>query len=490
MVWFRIVALVCALLLAGCRVGPDYRRPTALTSQPLPTAFSGAATDTAAQTNFPGRWKPAAPAAGLPKGEWWAALQDVELDRLETLAASGDQNLAAALARLEQSRALVKEMRAQLFPRVDLIPSATRQRTSFNAPQQGLPAGQAFRYDTLAFPADLSWELDLWGRVRRETEGARARVAASAEDLESLRLSVQAEIASDYFLLRALDSERALYLDTIETYRRSLELTQNRRKGGIATDLDVSEADTQLRAAEAQIPAIDLQRANLSHALAVLCGQPATGFQIHPTRSATDAFPVLPPGLPSELLERRPDISAAERRVAAANADVGVAMGAFYPSVTINVAAGLQSVNAGTLFEAPSRFWSMGPTLDLPLFTGGRNRAQLEFTRRAYDEAVANYRQSVLTAFQEVEDQVAAQNLLAAQLEAESAALASARRTLEIANNRYKAGLITYLEVATAQSAALDRERTVVELQGQRRVALVRLIKALGGQWDKPLTQS
>jgi multidrug efflux system outer membrane protein len=273
--------------------------------------------------------------------------------------------------------------------------------------------------------------------------------------------------------------------ETTVAYRRSLELTQNRRKSGIATDLDVSQAETQLASAEAQIPAVQLLRAQALHALATLCGQPAMSFTVNVPTNVPLAAPGIPLGIPSELLERRPDIAAAERRVAAANAGIGVATAAFYPVVMINGAAGYQSIDTSTLFDWPSRVWSIGPSLTLPLFTGGRNRAQLTVARRAYDEVVANYRQTVLTAFQEVEDQLSAQRLLTAQLDAQKAALESARHTLEIANNRYQAGLVTYLEVATAQTAALIQERAVVQLQGQDRVALIGVIKALGGKWEK-----
>jgi multidrug efflux system outer membrane protein len=483
-----LIVSVLGGLLAGCAVGPNYQRPSALKSQPLPEAFSGVGTNATASpaspTNLAG-WKPAAPAAGQPRGPWWEAFGDKELNRLEGLAAADNQSLTAELARFEQGRALVKVARSSFFPQISASPSVSRQRTSVNAPVSGLPAGQAYRFDTFTLPADLSWELDVWGRIRRQAEGSQARFAASADDLESLRLSVQAEIASDYAMLRALEAERLLLVDTIQAYRRSLELTQNRRKGGIASDLDVSEAQTQLRSAEAQVPAIDLQHDDLLHALAVLCGQPASRFQVATSASSVGTVPSVPPGLPSELLERRPDIAAAERRMAAANADIGVATSAFYPDVVINGLAGLQSVNASTLLDWPSRFWAIGPSLELPLFTGGRNRAQLTVARRAYDEAVANYRQTVLTAFQEVEDQLSAQRLLAAQLDAQKAALESARHTLEIANNRYQAGLVTYLEVATAQTAALIQERAVVQLQGQDRVALISVIKALGGKWEK-----
>jgi multidrug efflux system outer membrane protein len=482
------IVAVLAGALVGCRVGPNYQRPAAFNSQPLPESFEGVGTNTASSPNVPAelaQWKPATPSADRGRGEWWAAFDDDVLNGLETLAAADNQNLAAGLARFEQARALVKVARSSFFPQLNFSPSVTRQRTSANAPQLGVAAGQAYQYNNFTLPADLSWEVDLWDRIRRQAEGARARLVATADDLESLRLAVQAEIASDYYVLRALEAERRILVGTIETYRRSLELTQNRRRGGVVTELDVSEAETQLRIAEAQLPAIDLQHENLLHAMAMLCGRPATGFQLPRAQPPRDTLPTVPAGLPSELLERRPDIAAAERRMAAANADIGVAMSAFYPRIVFNGAAGFQSVNAGTLFDWPSRLWAIGPSLELPLFTGGRNRAQLDLARRSYDEAVANYRTSVLTAFQEVEDQLAAQRLLAAQLDAENAALASARQTLEIANNRYKAGLVTYLEVATANSAALAQERAVVQLQGERQVALISLIKALGGTWRK-----
>ena len=272
---------------------------------------------------------------------------------------------------------------------------------------------------------------------------------------------------------------------SVEAYQRSLELTVNRRKGGVASDLDVSQAETVLRTTEAVIPALRLQRSNLLHAMATLCGHPATGFIVDAPPLPSAALPVIPVSLPSELLERRPDIAAAEQRVAAANAQIGVAEGAFYPSIHFTGLAGFQSIDASTWFDWPSRLWAFGPSVQLPLFTGGRNRAQLDLARAAHDETVASYRQTALSAFQEVEDQLAAQHWLEEQLQAQTAALAAARHTLEIANNRYKSGLVTYLEVAISQSAALNIERTVVQLQGQKLVAAVGLVKALGGGWDQ-----
>lgn len=464
------IAVFCTLL-AGCAVGPDYERPAALQSQPLPKSFAG-------------DWKTAQPAAHLPRGAWWEVFHDAELNRLERAATSDNESLAAAVARFNQARSLVDIARSDFFPQFSFAGSATRQRTSRNAPQSGQPAGEAYSYSNFTVPLEMSWEPDLWGRIRRQTEAAGARLTASADDVEAVRLAIQGAVAADYFALRTFDAELALLADTIETYRRSLELTRNRRKGGVASDLDVSEAETQLRTAEGQLPALQLQRAKLSHGLATLCGQPAMTFATPPNPAQLTPPPAIPPSLPSDLLERRPDIASAERQMAAANADIGVAKSAFFPRLVFHGLAGLQSVNAGTVFNWPSRLWAIGPTLELPIFTGGRNTAQLAAARAAYDETVASYRQTVLTAFQEIENQLAAQRFLVKQLDAENAALTAARRTQEIANNRYRAGLVTYLEVAVAQGAAFDRNRAVVRLEGERCVATVGLIKALGGGWQ------
>ena len=476
---FCAVLAAGLLLLTGCLVGPKYERPSALGTNALPSAFSGAAAATNATV-----WKTAEPSAHLPRGAWWELFKDPELNRLESLAASGNQDLAAAVARFEQARQFVHVARADLYPQVSLDPNYVRQRTSVNQPLSGKAAGAVFNYGTLTVPLDAGWELDFWGRVRRQVEAARARFSAGADDLQGVALAIQAELATDYFALRAAEADYDLLQRSAEAYRRSLALTRNRRQGGIATDLDVAQAEAQLRATEAEIPASELQAARLRHALAALCGQSATGFTITRAPALSTEIPVVPSTLPSELLERRPDIAAAERRMAAANAEVGVAQTAFYPRVHLNGTAGFQSVSAGTLFDWPSRLWAVGPTLDLPLFTGGRNRARLALVRSAYDESVAQYRQNVLAAFQEVEDQLAAGRLLTIQLEAETAAMVAARRTLEIANNRYTAGLVTYLEVAVAQSAALDRERTVVQLSAQRLTTSAGLIRALGGGWS------
>jgi len=479
---FGIAAFLAVALLAGCAVGPNYHRPDALGSTPMPAAFGDAAiTNTA-------NWNSAEPSAHLPRGDWWEIYGDPELNRLEVLTATNNQQIAVALANLEQASAAAKVARADFFPQINGSPSATRQRTSANTSPTSAAAGTSKTFNTFSVSADASWELDFWGRIRREVEGARARFAASTDDLEVAKLSVQAEVAIDYFTLRALDAQTELLTQTAAAYQRALELTQNRHRAGIASELDVAQAETQLNGAKAQIPAVDLQRAQLRHALAVLCGQAATTFALTPNTAASRNLPVIPLSVPSEWLESRPDISAAERNMAAANADIGVAKAAFYPRVLLNGSGGFESISASDLFNWPSHLWAIGPTLQLPIFMGGRNRAQLASARAAYDGAVATYRQTLLAAFQDVEDQLAAQSLLAKQLNAENVALASAQRTLDISNNRYKAGVEQYLDVITAQTTALAHEQSVIQLNGQRLAASVSLIKSLGAGWKQPST--
>ena len=479
-----ISASILAASLAGCAVGPDYKRPAALPSQPLPEKFGG---DSSSNTNQ-GIWKIAEPSAHLPRGEWWQSFNDAGLNRLETLALTNNQNLAATVARFEQARALATGARANFYPQLTLggTPNGdlTRQRNSYNQPFLGRPAGVSRVYDSFTAPLYLGWELDLWGRVRRQSEAAHERFVASVEDYESARLAVAAEAANDYFALRTLANEYNLVTNTIEAYRRSLELTQNRRRGGVASDLDVAQAATQLHSAESQLPDIKLSRAQLLHALAVLCGESPSGFVLATGPETAALVPEVPPSLPSELLEHRPDIAAAERQMAAANADIGVAKAAFFPTVRINGLAGFQSVDSSTWFDWPSRFWSVGPSVQLPLFTGGLNRSRLALAHAAYDETVAHYRQTVLAAFGEVEDGLAAQQLLAEKWTAENETVTATRRTLEIASNRYKSGLVTYLDVATAQTDALLHERTLVQLQGMRLTASINLVKALGCGWQ------
>lgn len=462
------LSFVLLALLAACAVGPDYQRPEATA---VPEAYAGA----------PAQWKEAEPSAHLAKGPWWELFGDPDLNGLETDAASANQDLKAAAARYEQARASADVARSGLFPHLALALSATRQRDSENRPVGGKP-GQT--YNGYSAPFDAGYEVDLWGRVRRLVESARAQAEASAADVESVRLAVTAEVAADYFTLRALDAQQDLLRSTVEAYRRSLDLTRNRRAEGLVTDLDVAQAQTQLSAAEAQLPALKLQRVEFEHALAVLTGRNPSLFHLDP-RPLDAAPPSVPPALPSDLLQRRPDIAAAERRMAAANASIGVAKGAFFPSLQLGGQAGYQSGAGATLFNWPSRFWALGASVAAPLFQGGRLKGNLRAAKAGHDESVARYRQTVLAAFQQVEDDLSAQTLLAEEEAKQEAALEAARRSLTIAQNRYEAGLVTYLQVATAQAAALDRERVVILLRGQRFVTAVALVKALGGGWQE-----
>ena len=468
--WLFSLTLV---LPVGCAVGPDYHRPPAIPT--MPANYAGATDE----------WKVASPRAHVPKGAWWKIFDDAELNRLEEESATANQQLQAAVARFAQARATTDVVRSGLFPRIGAGFAATRQRDSATRPlnSTGQEAGNGYTYDNFTIPFDLSYELDLWGRVRRQLESARGREQADAADLESIRLAVAAEVAADYFTLRALDAERAAVAASIEAYGKSLELTRNRRAAGLVSDLDVAQAETVLKSAEGQLSALTLTRAKFEHALATLTGQPAPTFHLAQLR--LDCEPrVIPADLPSALLERRPDIAAAEQRMAVANAGIGVAQAAFFPTVRFNGLAGFQSIDAGTLFNWPSRLWAVGPSLSLPLFEGGQRRASLRAAQAAYEETVARYRQTVLTAFAEVEDNLAAQRLLLDQYNQELAALGAARKQLEIATNRYRSGLVSYLQVATAQTVALERERAVARLRGQQSVAAVALIKSLGGGFN------
>jgi len=471
------IPLAALVFLAGCAVGPDYKRPEATT---IPAAYAGV-TNTGATNG----WKVAQPQGHLPKGNWWEVFGDPELNALEVQAAAANQQLKIAVARFAEARAQMDVTRSGLFPNIALSGSAIRQRDSPNSPSTttGEATGHSATYNDFTLPLDFSYEADLWGRVRRSVESARAQMQASADDLETIKLMIQAEVAADYFTLRALDSQREVLLSSVQVFSKSYALTLNRRAGGVATDLEVAQSETVLKTTQAQLPFVALQRAKFEHALALLAGQNAATFSV-PERTLSAAPPVIPPGLPSELLERRPDISAAERRMAAANANIGVAKAAFFPTIQLNGLAGLESVDAGSLFDSSSRMWAVGPSLTLPIFESGRLRANLRFAKAAYEEMIASYRQTVLTAFSEVENNLAAQNLLASQYELESGALLAARKQLEVANNRYRDGLITYLEVATAESTELNVEFSTVQLRGQQLVAAIALVKSLGGGWQ------
>lgn len=470
-----VSAFLLPTFLGGCAVGPEYVRPEAVAE--MPSAF----------VEPSGAWKAAMPRDQQPRGEWWLVFGDAELNRLEGLALEGSQRLKSAEARFAQARASVDVARSGLFPRIGVGATATLQHDSAERPlaTTGEAAGKSFTYANYTIPFDLSWEPDLWGRVRRQLESSTARAAAEAADLESVRLSLTAEVAADYFVLRALDDERRLLVKSVQAFRQALEVVQARRKAGLISDLDVAQADTALRTAEALLPPNALARARFEHALAALTGQPAPLFRL-PAGPPPPEPPAVPAVLPSELLERRPDIGAAERRMASANATIGVAVAAFYPSIRLGGAGGVQSFDVVSLLSAPSLFWALGSFLVAPLFDGGKRQADVEIAQATWDEAVARYRDTVLMAFAEVEDNLAAQQLLAEEYERLVAAAAAAHLLESIARARYDIGLVSYLPVVTAQAVALERDRAVVRSRGQRATAAVALIKSVGGTWAEP----
>lgn len=457
--------LALTLIIGGCAVGPRYSRPSA----EVPQAYK----------EIPAGWKAAQPSDQLSRGKWWEIFGDPQHNTLQEQVTVSNQDLKAAQARFMQARALVRFSRAGYFPTVTASPSASRTRVSRNVP--GVVSGSTV--NDFVIPIDVSYEADVWGRVRRTVESARAEAQATAADLESTSLSLHAELAVDYFQIRSLDAEEDLLQSTVSAFEEALQLTLNRFHGGIASQVDVEQARTQLETTRAQMIDVQVERAQFEHAVAALIGKPASSFSL--PRLPLDAPPpAIPPGIASALLERRPDIAAAERRMAEANANIGVAKAAYYPQILLAGSGGLESRAIQTLVNGPSAFWSIGGAAVQTLFDGGRRRAVSEQARAAYDENVANYRQSVLTAFQEVEDNLAAQRILETEAKTQDAAVASAQQSLALSLNRYKGGVTTYLEVITAQSAALANERAAVQILGRRMSAAVLLIKALGGGWD------
>jgi NodT family efflux transporter outer membrane factor (OMF) lipoprotein len=467
----RLFALVPAFaLLASCTVGPNYVRPTADT----PAAFK----------EMEG-WKTAQPRDQELRGKWWETYNDPLLNGLEEQVSVSNQNLAQAAAQFRQSRALVQSARAGFLPTVSGGASVTRGQSSLNTDSQNQTFVQSSRSPSSSYslPLDAVWEADLWGRVRRTVESNEAGAQASAADLEALRLSIQAELAQNYFQLRALDAQRQLFADTIAAYQRSLTLTQNQHAAGVVAKVDVIQPQTQLRTTQAQSLDIGVQRSQLEHAIALLIGKPASNYSLAVAPLAATP-PVLPVGLPASLLERRPDIAAAERRMAAANTQIGVAQAAYYPSLTLSASGGFQSSSFSNWLTAPSRFWSLGPALAQTLFDGGLRRAQTDQAIAAYDANVAGYRQTVLTGFKEVEDNLAALRILEEEATIRDEAVQNARQSVALTTNQYKAGIVSYLNVVTVQATALANERAAVDVLNRRLAARVLLIKALGGGWD------
>ena len=455
------------ILLSGCAVGPRYSKPSTV----APPAYK----------ETPPNWATAQPNDQTARGAWWEIFQDPQLNLLEEQINVSNQNLKAAQAQFAQARALVRFNRADYYPTVTAGASGTREHLSQNRPFV-LPTTRTNATD-LVIPVDVSYEADVFGRVRNTVAAARSNAQASAGDLESVNLSLHAELALDYFELHTLDAEEQLLKSTVTEFEKALELTQNRYNGGVASAVDVAQAQTELETTRAQAIDVQVQRANDEHAIAVLVGKPASSFGI-PYSPWHTAPPAIPPGLPSDLLERRPDIAAAERRVAAANAQVGVARAAYFPAISLSTTGGFESGSITTWLSGPSGFVAAGASAVVTAFDVGRRRAINEQAQGAYDQSVANYRQTVLTAFQEVEDNLATLHILQDEAKTQDAAVAAAEHSLALSNNRYKGGVVTYLEVITAQNIALADERTAVVILRRRMAASVSLIKALGGGWN------
>ena len=463
-----MAALLVATLSACMVVGPDYVRPTAIT----PDAYK----------EIDG-WKVAQPKDDVIRGSWWEMFGDPQLNALEAQVSISNQNLAVAEAQYRQAQALVREARAAYFPTATIGIGANRSSASTKTATGTDSARRGLRFLTIRCPFDVSWELDVWGRIRRTVESNQANAQASAADLEAARLSAQAALAQDYFQLRTLDAQKQLLDATVAAFEKSLDLTKNQYASGVVSSADVLQAETQLKTTQAQAIDVGVARAQTEHAIAVLIGQAASTFSL-PAMPLTATPPAIPVGVPSELLERRPDIAATERLVASANAQIGVAEAAFYPSVTLNASLGLESSSLAKLFTAASRFWSVGASISQTVFDGGLRRAQTDFARAAYDATVATYRQTVLTAFQGVEDNLAALRILEDENRAQDEAVKAAQQSLSVITNQYKAGTVSYLNVITAQETVLSNELTAILIRGRRMSSAVLLIQALGGGWN------
>lgn len=451
--------------------GPDYVRPT----NQIPSGFKDAP-----------QWKEGSPSDAHVKGRWWELFQDAELNRLVELSLSRNQSLAAALARFEQARSISRASRSEFLPLLSFDPNGDRQRYTPNQK----PSFGNLTATSLRVPVDLSYEVDLWGRVRRSFESARAEAQASAIDLENVRLSLVADLAHNYFTLRSVDRQRAVARTSLRLRREARALLQSRVEAGVAPELDVARAETEVAIVEAELARHDRSRASLESALAILTGVPAPEFSLGEETQGGVNLPEIPVGLPADLLERRPDVASAERQLAAANARIGMAKAAFFPILRLTGSAGYSSAELGSLFDWDSRVWSIGPSLSLPLFSHGRNRANLARSRAAYEESVARYRQQVLVAFGEVQDQLNALRFLSVEAEAVDRTRQAADRTFSLAQARYDGGVANYLEVIESQRTLLAAKLDAARLLGQRQSATVQLIKALGGGWSLPSISS
>ncbi len=462
----RAVAGAAALtLVGGCLVGPNYVRPPA----PSTPVFKEA-----------GDWKPAQPNDAVSRGKWWEIFDDARLNALADQVDLSNQNVQFAEARLRQAEALVEQSRSGLWPTLAIAATATRSRAPNVA---GATTNTSSVVNLYNLPLTATWAPDLWGSVRRTIEGNIANAQTSAANVANARLLAQSQLAINYFNLRVLDERRKLLVSTVAVYQKSLDLTRNRYNAGVAARVDVVQAETQLKSTQAQSIDVGVQRAQLEHAIAILIGKPPAELSI-PTEDIALAIPVMPPGVPSQLLERRPDIAAAERQMAAANAQIGVAQAAYFPTLTLSASGGFRSNLVPDWLNVPHRFWSVGPTLAETLFDGGARRAVSKQAQAAYDANVATYRQTVLTAIQQVEDNLAALRILEQEAATQAEAVEAARLSTELTVNQYKAGTVNYLSVVVVQAAQLNNEATAVNLTGQRLVAAVTLVQSLGGGWS------
>jgi outer membrane protein, multidrug efflux system len=462
------LTLVCLLALAGCSVGPDYHRPTVAVPD---------------QWKTPSPWKEAAPRDAEIKPSFWELYNDPTLTALELKAIDNNPNLHAAFDRVEEARAVARISRADLLPSIDADPSYSRTYYSANRPLPPKSAQVGYAANDFVLPLDLSYEVDLWGRVRRSFRAAREQAQASAASYQNVLLSLESDLAQTYFTIRSIDLDRQVLKDTIKLRQRNVELVHSLHEGGAQSALDVARAETELASAQADLVGFDLRRAQLENAMAILVGQDASSFSIGEAPRPNEP-PAIPSGLPADLLERRPDIAQAERLMAAASEQIGVAKSAFFPTVVLTGAAGVESAQLTDLFNWESRAWSVGPAVSLPIFQGGRIRAGLQQTRAAYDEATQRYRSQVLVAFREVEDGLIGLRLLRDQYEAQARAVDAASKAAELSRIRYKEGLVSYFEVVDAERTLLDNQILAYDLNGMRLVTSVSLIKALGGGWS------
>jgi NodT family efflux transporter outer membrane factor (OMF) lipoprotein len=469
--WKGLIASLGLLGLAGCNFAPPYVTPSATGPAPFPQAYK----------ETPG-WTPATPSDDRPRGDWWVQFRDPVLDRLEAQAPIANPTLKAALAAYDQARAFAAEAQSYQVPTVGLNDANTYNRQSAERPLRG--ANQPNEYAVNTLGGSVSYEFDFWGRVRNLVAAGRAQAQATAADLATAQLSLQVQLADDYLALRGLDAQAQLLRNTVTAYQRALDLTQLRHTGGVASGLDVDRAQAQLSSAKAQISDILSQRALSEHAIASLVGQPASGFSIA-AASGERLIPTIPAGAPSALLQRRPDIAAAERRAFAANRQIGVARAAYFPTISLDTFGGWQNTGGNTLLTAPDTFWTLGPQLAVALFDGGLRKAQVAAARAAFELASADYRATVLTAFQQVEDQLALAHHLDAESGDERDTVTAAQATTRLSLIRYREGATNYLDVVTAQTAELQAEQTLLALQTRRQQASVNLVRALGGGWDR-----